>query len=64
MPIETRIEFVIAFLLAVAIVVYECLRTVIGRCWAALAQRVARPRRPAWHRPLWRPHGRRPWPRP
>ncbi len=64
MPTEAKIELVIAFLLAVAIVVYECLTAAMGRGWAALAQRVAQPRRPAWPLPLWRPHGRRPWPRP
>ncbi len=36
MPTETRIEFVIAFLLAVAIVVYEGLTTALGRGWAAV----------------------------
>ncbi len=64
MPTEAKIELVIAFLLAVAIVVYACLTAALGRCWAALAQRVARPRRPVWHLPPWRPHWRRPWPRP
>ncbi len=60
MPTEVKIEFVIAFLLAVAIVVYECLTAAMGRGWAALAQRVARPRRPARLLPPWRPHWRRP----
>ena len=54
MPTEVKIEFVIAFLLAVAIVVYECLTTALGRCWTALAQRVVVPGRAARRLPSWR----------
>ena len=65
MPTETRIELVIACLLAVAIVVYECLTAALRRCWTALGERVARPGRAAKRRPPWparRHWWRRLWP--
>ncbi len=58
MPTETRIELVIAFLLAVAIVAYGCLTTAVGRCWSALARRAAAPGHAAKRLRPWRS----PWP--